>query len=168
MMVGAEGSPYDFAKASRLIFLILKMVLLWALKTNRMYEMMALWAKYFTSWCSLQIDWREDYILRYLWGFWLILCITTPFLWSYSTKGFSCSLTNTKDLPSALCRAVRPTRWMYVSVWSGMSNWMTQSTSGKSSPRAAILVQSKMPYFFYEKVKYMAILFFCFWWPCSS
>jgi hypothetical protein len=41
-MVGADGSPYDLAKASRLIFLILKTFLFWALKTNLMYEIIAL------------------------------------------------------------------------------------------------------------------------------
>lgn len=42
MICGAVANPYDLARSSKLIFLILKISLLWALKTKRMYEMMAL------------------------------------------------------------------------------------------------------------------------------
>jgi hypothetical protein len=68
--------------------------------------------------------------------------------------------------PAAVCRAVRPVRWMYVATSSGQSTCTTQCTAGKSRPRAATSVANRTACCFWQNCVYIASRFICFCCPC--
>lgn len=77
---------------------------------------------------------------------------------------------NNKPFPLLSYRAVRPTRWMYVSASSGASSCKTQSTAGKSSPRAAMSVAKRTACDDDVNLLYIAsrAVCFCFPWRLRS
>ncbi len=106
---GAFCNPKLCAKSSKFKFFMLKIDLFPDLYTNCIYDIKARWAKYFTSWCSLQIDLNDESILKYFSMFCTILCTLMFLAFKLSTKPISCSETKANDFPSYLNLAVLPT-----------------------------------------------------------
>ena len=100
----------------------------------------------------------------------LIFSMGTFFSTSFSANGISDGVNIINAFPPRSNRAVRPTRWIYVSTSSGQSSCITQSTSGKSRPRAAMSVHSKYAWLADEKRCVMDArrLCFCLPWRCNS
>lgn len=107
-------------------------------------------------------------IVNYLVEFKNFYFISTPLDLTFSINLTSEGNNNNIENPPATYLAVLPTRCTYVCGSSGQSNYITQSTFGKSNPLDAILVVKSVAALFSENVKNIAVLLSYFYRPCNS